>query len=66
MLNFAGSRPVLAESGAVIGGVVFGLIVGAIVIVIAVSMWRDAESKGWGIFWIAFILLGIVAFFSLK
>jgi hypothetical protein len=77
LLNFAGSSLVVAESysrnstggtdvGTVIGGVIFGVIVLAIVIGIVVMLWSDSESKFWGIFWIAFIILGILAFLSQK
>jgi hypothetical protein len=79
LLNFAGSSLVVAESysrnstggrdvGVVIGGVVFGVIVLTFVIVLVVSMWADSDAYGrrWAIFWIAFIILGVIAFFSLK
>lgn len=62
--NSSGGRDV----GAVIGGVVFGIIVVTFVIVLVVSMWAESDSYGrrWAIFWIAFIILGILAFLSLK
>jgi len=64
LLNFAGSHPVLAASKDVVGGVVAGVIVGAFLLLIVVLMISEAETKFWPIFWIAFIALGIWAYFS--
>jgi Ca2+/Na+ antiporter len=79
LVNLASSSLAVAESysrnssggrdvGVVIGGVVFGVIVLTFVIVLVVSMWADSDSYGrrWAIFWIAFIILGVIAFLSQK